>query len=117
MLIAQRRSGDHLAGYWEFPGGKRQAGETPQDCLQRELREELGIEVEVQDLVAEIEHAYPHRRVRLQFFQCQWRSREPQALDCQAFAWVTRDQIGNFSFPPADAQILQRLLTDSTFCW
>src|SRR5436190_22885174 len=71
LLITQRKRGTHLAGLWEFPGGKREAGETFEQCLQRELREELGIETTVHELVEEIVHHYPERSVHLKFFRCE----------------------------------------------
>ena len=88
LLITRRHADAHLGGLWEFPGGKREAGESFDDCLRRELREELGIEVEVRELVETITHAYPEKTVLLKFFRCAWRANEPQPLGCPAFAWV-----------------------------
>src|SRR5882757_7146425 len=70
LLITQRRPEDHLGGLWEFPGGKRHAQESDQECLKRELLEELGIEVDVGDLIETIIHEYPEKTVRLKFFRC-----------------------------------------------
>jgi mutator protein MutT len=109
LLITQRHAGAHLGGLWEFPGGKREAGESFEACLVRELREELGIEVVVGELIETIEHAYPEKCVRLKFFRCTWRAHEPQPLGCPAFAWITRDQLAAYEFPAADARLLQRL--------
>lgn len=109
LLIAQRRAGDHLAGLWEFPGGKRHPGEALEDCLRRELREELGIEVDVREQVESLTHRYPDREVHLVFFRCRLARHEPQALGCQAFAWVTRDQLGHYAFPAADQRLLAQL--------
>ena len=111
LLITQRHAGAHLGGLWEFPGGKREAGETFEDCLLRELREELGIQVAVVELIETVEHEYPEKRVRLKFFRCAWRANEPQALGCPAFAWVTREQLAAYDFPAADAQLLEHLRT------
>jgi len=69
LLIAQRRPQDHLGGLWEFPGGKLEPGESAEDCLRRELMEELGIEVEIKELAETIEHDYPGKKVRLKFFR------------------------------------------------
>ncbi len=113
LLITQRQAGAHLGGLWEFPGGKREADETFESCLVRELREELGIEVTVGELIETVDHEYPEKRVRLKFFRCAWRANEPQALGCPAFAWITREQLAAYEFPAADAQLLQRLrITD-----
>jgi mutator protein MutT len=111
LLITQRQPEDHLGGLWEFPGGKRDPGESAEACLKRELREELGIEVEVGELLETITHEYPCKTVRLKFFLCRWLRCEPRALACHDFAWVTRDQLSAYAFPDADAQLLQRLLT------
>ena len=109
LLITQRHPEDHLGGLWEFPGGKRQSGETNEECLVRELREELGIEVRVGELLETIEHTYPEKTVRLKFFRCEWKQHEPQKLDCHDFAWVTRAQLADYKFPAADARLLGRL--------
>lgn len=112
LLIARRCDGDHLAGLWEFPGGKREPGEPYPDCLRRELTEELGIEVEVGRLYEEIVHAYPERTVRLRFFLCRWLRHEPQCLGCAEWAWVTREDLKHYAFPAADARLLERLQSD-----
>ena len=109
LLITQRPAGGHLPGLWEFPGGKREAAETFETCLARELKEELGIEVEVGALVESITHAYPEKTVHLQFFRCLWRRHEPAALGCAGFQWITADELSAYAFPAADARLLQRL--------
>src|SRR5689334_12089654 len=85
LLITQRCADAHLGGLWEFPGGKREANETFEQCLARELREELGIDVKVGELVESITHGYPEKAVHLKFFRCHWVKHEPQALGCDAF--------------------------------
>lgn len=109
LLVTQRHADAHLGGLWEFPGGKRECDESFEACLTRELREELGIEVSVGNLIETIEHDYPEKRVLLKFFRCKWLANEPQTLACPAFAWLTRDQLANYSFPAADARLLERL--------
>jgi len=111
LLIAQRRPQDHLGGLWEFPGGKLEPGESAEDCLRRELMEELGIEVEIKELLETIAYDYPGKRVLLKFFRCLWRRHEPRVVGCHNFAWVGRDQLANYSFPAADKQLLEKLLT------
>ena len=109
VLITQRRPDDHLGGLWEFPGGKRESGETFAGCLQRELREELGIEVEVGKWLGSVTHAYPEKTVHLRFYRCAWRKHEPRVLGCHAFAWATASQLSQYPFPPADETLLQKL--------
>lgn len=109
LLITQRPSGSHLEGLWEFPGGKREEGETFEECLHRELKEELGIEVEIGELVEAITHTYPEKTVRLKFFRCAWRKNEPQLLGCADFRWVMANEIGQFAFPAADERLLKKL--------
>ena len=99
ILITQRRSQDHLGDLWEFPGGKREAEESFENCLQRELREELGIEVAVGELVDTVTHQYPEKKVHLKFYRCVWVRNEPQPIGCQACAWVGMTQLADYSFP------------------
>ena len=109
LLIAQRHAGAHLGGLWEFPGGKREPNETFEACLVRELREELGIEVVVGELVESLTHEYPEKTVHLRFFRCQWKAHEPQPLGCSAFKWITTLELGDYAFPAADARLLEML--------
>ncbi len=109
LLIAQRHPEAHLGGLWEFPGGKRENDETFEECLDRELREELGIEVGVGELVESLIHAYSEKTVHLKFFRCQWRRHEPRPLGCAAFKWVTPVELKDYKFPAADARLLEML--------
>jgi mutator protein MutT len=109
LLITQRRPGDHLAGLWEFPGGKRHPGESFAACLRRELHEELGIDVDIREPVESLTHRYPDRQVHLVFFRCRLVGPEPQALGCQAFKWVSRQELGHYAFPAADQRLLAQV--------
>jgi mutator protein MutT len=109
LLITQRHADAHLGGLWEFPGGKRETGETFGACLIRELREELGIEVEVGELVESLTHAYPEKTVHLKFYRCRWKQHEPQPLGCPAFKWVSAAELNDYAFPAADARLLAKL--------
>jgi mutator protein MutT len=115
LLITQRHAKAHLGGLWEFPGGKREAGESFEQCLVREIREELGIEVGVGKLVEAVTHEYPEKIVHLKFFHCAWLREEPRTLDCQDFAWVEKEQLGDYVFPEADKVLLQNLLATPEF--
>ena len=99
----------HLEGYWEFPGGKCDAGEALDACLARELREELDVEARVGDEVFTTTHAYPDRVVELHFFRCELLG-EPRPQLGQEMRWVRRDELATLEFPPADAELI-RLLT------
>lgn len=115
LLITQRPAGGHLGGLWEFPGGKLEPGESFEQALHRELREELGIEVTIVRLLESIEHTYPEKTVRLQFHQCAWRQHEPQPLGCPALAWVKREELRSYTFPAADARLIGRLTASDDF--
>ena len=112
LLITQRHADAHLGGLWEFPGGKREPNETFEACLIRELREELGIEVEVGELVESLTHAYTEKTVHLKFYRCRWQQHEPQPLGCPAFHWVSAAELNDYAFPAADARLLDKLQHD-----
>lgn len=114
VLLAQRPDGTHLAGLWEFPGGKREPQESWENCLERELREELGVAVEVGECVFEQAHDYPARRVLLRFYRCRLTRGEPVGLDGQELAWVTAAELDQYDFPPADLDLVGRLRTGGT---
>ena len=109
LLIAQRHANSHLGGLWEFPGGKREPGETYEECLAREIREELGVEITIGTCFSEISHAYPEKHVHLKFFLAQLTAGEPQPLDCAALKWVSTEELDAFEFPAADEQLLAKL--------
>jgi mutator protein MutT len=109
LLITRRPPGTHLAGHWEFPGGKLDPGEDWLPALHRELREELAIEVETGPLVEDLVHEYPGKQVHLRFYQCRWQAGEPQTLGCDALAWVRAEELERYPFPAADARLLDRL--------
>jgi 8-oxo-dGTP diphosphatase len=108
-LIAKRKMGTHLAGFWEFPGGKREAEESLEDCLRRELREELAVEIREPVPYRTIQHAYPDKTVELHFFRCSIASGEPRALGCEMVTWVTPEEMSGYEFPPADRPVIDAL--------
>jgi 8-oxo-dGTP diphosphatase len=111
VLLSQRKAGSHLAGAWEFPGGKVEPDEDPRDALARELREELGIEAAVGDVLEVTFHRYPAKSVLLLFFEAERRDRtvEPLPLDVAAVRWAAAAELVDAEFPPADVGILERV--------
>ncbi len=109
VLIARRPLDDMLGGLWEFPGGKQQGSESLQECVRREIREELGIDVEVGELFLTVKHAYTHFRITLHVFHCRHKSGRPKAIEVADFAWVTLDELEAYPFPVTDQQIIAAL--------
>jgi mutator protein MutT len=109
ILIARRPPRGLLGGLWEFPGGKLEAGETLEGCLVREVREELGIEVHVGELLTTVQHAYTHFRITLHAFHCRYLSGQPQAIGCTAWKWVTLQELDDYAFPAANHRIIATL--------
>jgi len=110
ILIARRTDGRDLAGLWEFPGGKCEPGETPQQALRRELREELGIDAEVGAPLIAVPQQYPHKRLRLDVrLVASWRG-VARGLDGQALAWVPPHKLPGYAMPPADRPVVAALL-------
>lgn len=108
ILVAERQPGTHLAGYWEFPGGKVEPGETHVECLQREMREELGVATAVGPELLSTRFAYPGRTVELHFRRCELHG-EPTAMLEQRMEWVPRHQLRALTFPPADRELIDLL--------
>jgi 8-oxo-dGTP diphosphatase len=113
-LIAKRRTGVHLAGHWEFPGGKREQGETLEECLHRELFEELNIRIDRPVPFQIIRHEYPEKTVELHFFRCGIEAGQATPLDCAEIRWVYPYEMGQYQFPPADRPIIEALQQDAT---
>jgi len=108
LLITRRRAGTHLSGLWEFPGGKPEPGETLEDALRREIREELDAAVSVGERIETVDWEYPDKRVSLVFFRCEVEG-EPRPLEGQEMAWVSRADLARYQFPAADAVLIGRL--------
>jgi 8-oxo-dGTP diphosphatase len=109
LLLARRPSGDRLAGMWELPGGKLEAGETPEECLARELLEEMDMVVDVGGLLARATHHYEHGCFDVYAFEVVRRSGY-QLLAHDRYAWVRPHEIEDYALAPADAALVQQLI-------
>jgi 8-oxo-dGTP diphosphatase len=107
-LVTRRLRGTHLAGFWEFPGGKCETGETHVECLVREIREELGCAVRVGEKLLSVAHDYPERTVELHFFRCDLGA-DPRPLLGQEIRWISRLELRELAFPPADVELIRLL--------
>lgn len=109
VLLTRRAEGQHLAGMWEFPGGKLEEGESPEAAVVRECMEECGIEVEVTDVLDVTHHRYPEKDVLLLFYRCALRRGEVQHLQVADHAWVAPAELGTYPLPPADGRVVARI--------
>ena len=109
-LIAKRKRKALFGDLWEFPGGKRKACESLEECLRRELKEEMGVEVVIHNLVHEVLYPYPHSVVILYFYNCSISVGEVKPLACQEFRWVPPRELPMYSFPPANNPLINELI-------
>jgi 8-oxo-dGTP diphosphatase len=109
ILVSRRPAGAHLEGYWEFPGGKLDEGESPEEALVRELSEELGISIRVDRILDVAFHRYPEKAVLVLFYACTRMSGEPRDLGVAAHRWAAVSDLRDEEFPPADVRLLARL--------
>ncbi len=109
LLITRRPDGGHLAGLWEFPGGKKRAGESDGAALRRELQEELGVTVDPGRVLLTTDHAYTDRRVRIAFLEARIVAGDPVALEVADFRWVSVGELTRYEFPEADREMIRRL--------
>jgi 8-oxo-dGTP diphosphatase len=109
-LLQRRPAGTHMAGFWEFPGGKLEEGETPAAALAREMREELGVEIDGVRPLWVIRHAYDDREVELHFLAARIAAGEPRALQADAIGWYAPEAMPGLPILPADLEIVARLV-------
>jgi 8-oxo-dGTP diphosphatase len=112
FLLTRRLDGTHLAGHWEFPGGKLHAGESLEEGLAREIREELDADIEVGPEILASVHDYPDRSIELRFFRCVLTS-DPKPTMGQEMRWVALRDLPSIQLPPADDELVQLLISDS----
>ena len=113
-MLARRGRGEKLAGFWEFPGGKVETGETPEECLARELFEELGIEVRIGDPVAESSHQYEHGSFRVIAYFVDWISGEPSPNEHDRLEWAKIEDLAGYQLLPADIPIAESEKTEKS---
>ena len=106
ILIDRRKQLADMGGLWEFPGGKIEPGETVEECIQREIKEELDIEIAVGDRLTTIIHSYETFKVTLHIHDCQYVSGKPQPIECEEILWIEPSEIDRYQFPPANIQIV-----------
>ena len=111
LLITRRPEGSHLAGFWEFPGGKQEPGETLEACLEREIREELGLKVKALKELIQVSHNYETKSITLHLFQCEWLNGAPTPIGCDQLLWVVPEGLANYKLPPPDYQLLPFIRT------
>ena len=109
ILIDRRKAAGEMGGLWEFPGGKIEPGETVRECIQREIKEELNIEIAVGDRLTTITHTYQTFKVTLYVHYCRHLGGKPQPIECEEILWVDPSQMNQYQFPQANAQIVNLL--------
>ena len=115
VLVCQRKDDDTFGGFWEFPGGKQEDGESLEQCLARELREELNITARPTSPLTPITHNYPHAVVCLHPFLCDHESGEPELIECQATRWIAPVELREYRFPPANETLIEEVIARLEF--
>src|SRR5437773_12191554 len=110
-LLTRRKINVHMSGLWEFPGGKREPGESLEECLRRELREEVGIEITEPVPFQIIRHAYPEKTVELHFFRCSIKDGHLRLMGCDGHQWVPPEEWTQVPLPPADRPLVDALIS------
>ena len=113
ILICRRGPGGSCQFLWEFPGGKIEQGESPEECLVRECLEELEIEIEVLDLFEETKYSYPEREIEFMFFSASLKKGVPTPNVHYSIKWVSPDMLGEYEFCPADVFVVERLAKEN----
>jgi 8-oxo-dGTP diphosphatase len=109
ILISQRLEGSYLEFLWEFPGGKVEEGESPEECIIREIMEELRINIRVINIFDVVFHKYEDRTILLLVYDCEYISGEPKPIECNTFNWVTAEELSSYKFTCADEKVVKKM--------
>ena len=107
VLITRRPKGTHLEGMWEFPGGKKEEAETLEECIEREIKEELGVEVKAEKYLLSVSHEYETKIVDLHIFECSLVNGSPTPMEGQCMKWVRPCDMPEYKFPPPDIEVIE----------
>lgn len=110
VLLTRRREGAHLAGFWEFPGGKVESGEDPERTVVRECKEEIDLDIDIIDVLEVAWHRYREKDVLLLFYDCRIRAGAVRNLEVAEHAWVAPDRLAGYRLPPPDARLIDKLV-------
>lgn len=112
LLISQRQAGSHMEYKWEFPGGKLEPEETPEECIVREIKEELDMDIAVSDIYKVVMFKYEEKDILLLCYLCKLIKGEGKKLECNDFKWINRTELDGYDYVPADKPIVEKLKLD-----
>ena len=115
VLIAQRKGGTNMEFKWEFPGGKLEGDETPEQCLIREIKEELDMVIEPVEIYKTVRHKYKDKDILLLAYICRFMKGEGRPVECNDFKWVHKEQLNNYDYTLADVSIVEKLKNDNRY--
>jgi 8-oxo-dGTP diphosphatase len=115
VLIAQREEGSNMEFRWEFPGGKLEDGETPEQCLVREIKEELDMIIEPVEIYKAVRHKYMEKDILLLAYICRFVQGEGKPIECNDFKWISKNQLNDYEYTLADVSIVEKLNRDSRY--
>ena len=116
ILISTRREGGLLGGLWEFPGGKIEEGESAENCIIREIKEELGVSVKPTTFLKQIKHAYTHFSITMDAYHCDYLQGTPQAIGCDNWKWIAPEEIRLLPFPKANHKLFDKIIAEEGVC-